>query len=88
MNSPFPTSDNPPQERNDQAPLGPHPSYDDVLDTAVEYTFPASDPVAVQSIAEHEARREHAQAGQGHPAAGPQDEQAGVAEEASPGDRP
>ncbi|HYD77241.1 hypothetical protein [Ramlibacter sp.] len=36
-------------ERNEQAPLGPQPSYDEVLDTAVEYTFPASDPVSVDS---------------------------------------
>ena len=36
-------------ERNEQSPLGPSPSYDDVLDTAVEYTFPASDPVSVES---------------------------------------
>ena len=35
-------------ERNEQAPLGPSPSYDEVLDTAVEYTFPASDPVSVE----------------------------------------
>lgn len=37
------------RERNDQAPLGPSPSYDEVLDVAVEYTFPASDPVAVDA---------------------------------------
>jgi hypothetical protein len=43
---PFPTS---PRERNDQAPLGPSPTYDEVLDLAVEYTFPASDPIAVDS---------------------------------------
>jgi hypothetical protein len=44
--SPFPSS---PRERNEQAPLGPAPSYDDILDVAVEYTFPASDPIAVDS---------------------------------------
>jgi hypothetical protein len=44
--SPFPTS---PRERDEQAPLGPQPTYDKVLDTAVEYTFPASDPIAVDS---------------------------------------
>lgn len=32
------------------APLGTRPAYDDALDAAVEYTFPASDPIAcVQS---------------------------------------
>lgn len=46
---PFPTSDNPPAERNEQLPLGDHPSYDDVLDVAVQYTFPASDPIAVDA---------------------------------------
>ncbi|TFY97618.1 hypothetical protein [Ramlibacter humi] len=45
-------------ERNEQAPLGPHPSYDEVLDVGVEYTFPASDPVAVQSSAKDAAERE------------------------------
>lgn len=39
-------------EKNDalwQAPLGPHPAYDDVVDQGIEYTFPCSDPVAVGS---------------------------------------
>jgi predicted component of type VI protein secretion system len=45
-------------ERNEQAPLGPHPSYDEVLDVAVEYTFPASDPVAVESSCKDADRRE------------------------------
>jgi hypothetical protein len=31
----------------DPAPLGSHPSSDQVLDAAVQYTFPASDPTAV-----------------------------------------
>jgi hypothetical protein len=31
----------------DPAPLGPHPSSEKVLDVAVQYTFPASDPTAV-----------------------------------------
>ena len=47
-----------PRERNEQAPLGSQPSYDEVLDVAVEYTFPASDPVAVQNSAGDAARRE------------------------------
>lgn len=36
-------------EKNRQEPLGPEPTYDDVLDLAVEYTFPCSDPIAVDS---------------------------------------
>jgi hypothetical protein len=47
-----------PPERNEQEPLGPSPTYDDVLDVAVEYTFPASDPVAVQSTCKDVAARE------------------------------
>jgi hypothetical protein len=31
----------------DPAPLGAHPSSDEALDVAVQYTFPASDPMAV-----------------------------------------
>ena len=37
--------------RNQQAPLGEHPGYDDVLDVAVQYTFPCSDPIAVDADA-------------------------------------
>ncbi len=44
--------------RNDQAPLGPEPSYDEVLDVAVEYTFPASDPVSVDSTCQAIADRD------------------------------
>jgi hypothetical protein len=45
----FPTTQNPPRSAPDaQAPLGPSPSYDDVLDVAVQYTFPCSDPIAVE----------------------------------------
>ncbi len=44
-------------ERNEQAPLGPRPSYDEVLDTAVEYTFPASDPIAVDTCCKGAAAR-------------------------------
>ena len=36
------------REDNEQTPLGAHPSYDDVLDVAVQYTFPCSDPISVQ----------------------------------------
>lgn len=72
-------------ERNEQAPLGPHPSYDEVLDTAVEYTFPASDPVAVDSSAKDAQAREEA------PRAKPADEGDGEgdrAREARSRDRP
>lgn len=50
MMSPFPTSENPPRPRedNEQAPLGTAPSYDELLDVAVQYTFPCSDPIAVE----------------------------------------
>jgi hypothetical protein len=44
-------------ERNEQAPLGPRPTYDDVLDTAVEYSFPASDPIAVETCCRGAAAR-------------------------------
>jgi hypothetical protein len=30
----------------EQAPLGNDPTYDELLDVAVEYTFPCSDPIA------------------------------------------
>ena len=40
----------PPADRDtpapQQAPLGDRPSYDELLDTAVDYTFPCSDPIA------------------------------------------
>lgn len=64
--NPFPKSGEPPRARDDnaQAPLGPDPSYDDVLDVAVQYTFPASDPIAVQA-APHAAREEGGDKGPG-----------------------
>ena len=45
---PFPTAERPDAaaELNQQLPLGSDPSYDDVLDVAVQYTFPCSDPIA------------------------------------------
>lgn len=64
---PFPKSG----ERNEQEPLGPHPTYEHALDVAVEYTFPASDPIAVDSCctaAERAARRK------GRPSAEQRDE--------------
>lgn len=52
----FPTSPGPdPALRNQQEPLGDHPNYDDVLDVAVQYTFPCSDPIAVDSCCGHYA---------------------------------
>ena len=32
--------------QSEQAPLGARPSYDEMLDAAVDYTFPCSDPIA------------------------------------------
>lgn len=37
------------EDRDEQAPLGAHPSYDDLVDTAVEYTFPCSDPISIET---------------------------------------
>ncbi len=55
----FPTSEAPPRrDRNEQLPLGAHPSYDDVLDVAVQYTFPCSDPISVDSSCADAARRQ------------------------------
>lgn len=66
--SPFPTSDAPPapRERNEQAPLGERPSYDDVLDVAVQYTFPCSDPIAVDACCADVAARQEREEGQPH----------------------
>ena len=57
---PFPTSASGPVPANEQQePLGAHPSYDDVLDVAVQYTFPCSDPIAVDACcADVEEKRE------------------------------
>lgn len=63
--SPFPTAANPPERvegAERQEPLGPEPSYDDVLDVAVQYTFPASDPIAVQASGAHPKERDEGQA--------------------------
>jgi hypothetical protein len=76
----FPTSGSGPKpqvqrkERNEQWPLGSHPSADDVLDVAVEYTFPASDPIAAGcaeklALREQERRREPRQASRRKPSA-------------------
>lgn len=37
------------QTLDEQAPLGAHPSYDDMVDAAVEYTFPCSDPISIDT---------------------------------------
>lgn len=60
----FPTSAHPPEPRaaDQQAPLGSEPSYDDVLDVAVQYTFPCSDPIAVDGSPAHHPEREEGQA--------------------------
>jgi len=34
-------------EGGEQGPLGKHPSADEVIDVAVQYTFPASDATAI-----------------------------------------
>jgi hypothetical protein len=41
-----PPADKAVKDNAEQAPLGGHPTYDEVLDTAVDYTFPCSDPIA------------------------------------------
>jgi hypothetical protein len=70
--TPFPTTANPPtsprggEVRHDetvfrdeaQEPLGREPSYDDVLDVAVQYTFPASDPIAVEECMNRHPERD------------------------------
>jgi hypothetical protein len=58
--TPFPTSANPPTvpREEQQEPLGSQPSYDDVLDVAVQYTFPASDPIAVQECCNRHPERD------------------------------
>jgi hypothetical protein len=43
--------------REEQAPLGSHPEYDDVLDVAVQYTFPCSDPISIDSCCASAGRR-------------------------------
>jgi hypothetical protein len=60
----FPTSANPPAARRrdeQQEPLGSEPSYDDVLDVAVQYTFPCSDPIAVEACCKHHPERDEGQ---------------------------
>jgi hypothetical protein len=42
----------------DPPELGPAPSPEKLLDVAIEYTFPASDPIAVESAFATARRRE------------------------------
>ena len=66
---PFPTSETGPKAQpEDQAPLGPEPSYDEVLDVAVQYTFPCSDPIAVDGGQRHPEREEGQPKGPGRTA--------------------
>ncbi|HEY9029409.1 MAG TPA: hypothetical protein VIP05_34300 [Burkholderiaceae bacterium] len=44
---PFPTSGNPEQGRAESAKPVPQPSSEEALDSGVEESFPASDPVSV-----------------------------------------
>jgi hypothetical protein len=43
-------------------PLGPTPSPEQVLDVAVELTFPASDPIAIEHSFQSACRREQGDA--------------------------
>lgn len=70
----FPTSASSPVRRgsDEQAPLGEHPSYDDVLDVAVQYTFPCSDPIAVDACCADAAARQEREEGRSRgPGMGP-----------------
>lgn len=46
----------------EQPPLGGHPASEKVLDTAIEYTFPASDPLSIQESYDRACRREERKA--------------------------
>lgn len=43
-------------DSTEQGPLGARPTYDEVLDAAVDYTFPCSDPIAAGACCEMAAR--------------------------------
>jgi hypothetical protein len=47
-----------PVQPADTPVLGPSPSSEALLDAAVEYTFPASDPIAIQNAFERAKKRE------------------------------
>lgn len=46
----------------DAPELPPDASPDEVLDAGVEYSFPASDPISIESAYRHAARRERPKA--------------------------
>jgi hypothetical protein len=52
-----PPADKVAQTDGEQGPLGKEPSYDDLLDTAVDYTFPCSDPIAAGGCCDKPVRR-------------------------------
>lgn len=60
MSSPSPKPDKPPArpQQTRDPDLGASPSSEALLDAAVEYTFPASDPIAIQNAFERARKRE------------------------------
>lgn len=60
---------------SEQAPLGSSPSYDDVVDVGSQYSFPCSDPPAIEEackaaegrIGDHRRRGPGSTAGHGEP---------------------
>jgi hypothetical protein len=54
-------------DRDRQEPLGSRPDYQHVLDVACEYSFPCSDPIAVDACCTGSLKREKTQ-GQPSPA--------------------
>lgn len=51
-----PPAERQPEDRAEQAPLGARPTYDELLDTAVDYTFPCSDPIAAGACRDKPAK--------------------------------
>jgi hypothetical protein len=51
-------ADKPRLRAADKPLLGSSPSSEALLDAAVEYTFPASDPIAIQNAFERAKKRE------------------------------
>jgi hypothetical protein len=52
------SSDRKAPTRVEEPRLGSSPSSEALLDAAVEYTFPASDPIAIQSAFDRAKKRE------------------------------
>lgn len=50
-------------------PLGPDPDPEEVLDVAIEYTFPASDPISVAGSFQHARERKEKAANAKNPEA-------------------